>query len=380
MTFDLIRCWAPLMAGLLCGVMLSPVNGEEPLLFVTSFAGGEDGAIHAFRLQENGSLKPASTTTEIDNPFFLALSPKGRFLYSIHAKAFGGKEFEEVAAFTVDAASGKLTALNRQSAEGSASCYLSVDATGRTLLAANYTSGSIASLPIKKDGSLGKAASFFEHQGSGADPSRQKSAKAHSIITSPDNRFVIAADLGIDQVLVYKLDPQTAKLTPNDPPFVSSPAGSGPRHLTFGPSGEHLYAINELNNTLSVFRYEAKSGKLTLQQTVSTVPEDFDGKSYCADVKITPDGRYLYGTNRGHDSIAAYKIAADGQLSLIAIEPSLGKGPQNLAIAPDGQRLLCANMPGNNLVVFNIDSTTGRLKAQGEPIEIKMPSCILFLP
>src|SRR5262249_53547707 len=156
--------------------------------------------------------------------------------------------------------------------------------------------------------------------------------------------------------------------TPNDPPFARAPAGAGPRHLTFHPNGKRLYAINELRNSVTVFDYDAASGTLTERQTISTLPNDFQGTSYCADVKVTPDGRFLYGTNRGHDSVAALRIGGDGRLSLVAIEPSLGKGPQNLAITPDGSWLLCANLPGNNLAVFRIDPGTGRLKAAGEPV------------
>jgi 6-phosphogluconolactonase len=190
----------------------------------------------------------------------------------------------------------------------------------------------------------------------------------------------LAADLGTDQILCYKLDPAAAKLTPNKPPFARSPAGAGPRHLTFHPSGKRVYAINELLNSVTVFDYDADSCTLSEKQTISTLPDSFKGTSYCADVKVTPDGRYLYGTNRGHDSIAAYKVGEDGRLSLIAIEPSLGKGPQNLAITPDGKWLLCANMPGNCVAVFRIDAKSGRLTSAGAPLKQPSPSCIMLLP
>jgi 6-phosphogluconolactonase len=199
-------------------------------------------------------------------------------------------------------------------------------------------------------------------------------------VVSPDNKYAFAADLGTDQIFCYKLDPATAKLTPNRPAFARSPAGAGPRHLTFHPDGKRVYVINELLNSVTVFDYDADSGGLTERQTISTLPEGFKGTSHCADVKVTPDGRYLYGTNRGHDSIAAYKVGADGRLSLIAIESSRGKGPQNLAITPDGAWLLCANMPGDNVAVFRIDSKSGRLTSAGEPVKQTSPSCIMLLP
>jgi 6-phosphogluconolactonase len=250
----------------------------------------------------------------------------------------------------------------------------------KTLLVANYSSGSVAALPVRADGSLGAPASFIPHKGSSVNPQRQKEPHAHCIVVSPDNRYAFAADLGTDRILCYKLDPAAAKLTPNKPAFARAPAGAGPRHLTFHPRGKHVYVINELLNSVTAFDYDADAGTLSAKQTISTVPGDFKGTSYCADVKVTPDGRYLYGTNRGHDSIAAYKVGEDGRLSLIAIESSLGKGPQNLAITPDGRWLLCANMAGDNLAVFRIDPKTGRLHSAGEPLKQPSPSSIMLMP
>lgn len=348
-------------------------HAEDPLVFVSAFAKGEKGAIHAFSFDsESGKLSPLAQTTDVENPFFMALSPDNRFLYSIHAEAFGGEENEEVAAYALEGRSGRLKFLNRESAKGSASCYLDVDATGKTVLVSNYTTGDVASLPIKDDGSLGAPVSYFKHEGEGP--------KAHCFVVSPDNRFAFAADLGIDKVMSYRLDAATATLTPNDPAFAKSPPGSGPRHLTFHPSGKFVYVINETGNTISVFDYAERSGSMSNHQTISTLPEGFEGRTHTADLKITPDGKFLYGTNRGHDSIAAYSIAEDGKLTLIEIIPSLGKGPQNLAIAPGGRQLLCANMPGNNVVVFEIDPETGKLSAAGEPIEVPMASCIMIVP
>ena len=355
---------------------------DDPLTFVSSFAGADKGAITAFRLSlEDGSLRPLERTGGIENPFFIAVSPDQRFLYAVHAKAFGGKDDEEVAAYAIEKASGKLTLLNRQSAKGTATCYLEVDATGKTLLLANYASGSVAALPIREDGSLAEAASFIQHQGgSKVDPKRQDGPYAHSIVFSPDNRFAYAADLGLDQILSYRLDPATAKLNAASPAFAASPPGAGPRHLTFAPDGKNLYAIDELSNTVTRYSRDADSGTLTKHESLSTLPDDFKGSSYCADLKFTPDGRFLYGTNRGHDSLAIFRAGENGALSRVDIVPSLGKGPQNLLVTPDGKWLLCANMPGNNLAVFRIDGESGKLTSAGAPIEITMPSCIRILP
>jgi len=241
---------------------------------------------------------------------------------------------------------------------------------------ANYSTGSVASLPVRADGTLGAAATFVQHHGSSVDKARQEGPHAHCIVVSPDNRFVLSADLGLDQILSYRLNPAKSTLVPSAPSFVRTTPGSGPRHLTFHPNGRHVYFINELSNSVTLFDYLPDSGILTEQQTISTVPSDFTGTSHCADLKITPNGRFLYGTNRGHDSIAAYRLDDTGRLTLLSIEPSLGKGPQNLVITPDGKYVLCANMPGNNLVVFQINKDTGELTKIGEPASIPSPSCI----
>ncbi|MFT5323750.1 MAG: 6-phosphogluconolactonase [Planctomycetaceae bacterium] len=373
-----------LFLSLILGVVLampSNVIADDPLVFISAFAAGEKGAIHAFRFDsETGVLTPQHQTTDVQHPFFLVISPDGRFLYSIDTDKFGGAENEFVAAYSIEAQTGKLTRLNKQSAKGSASCYLDIDSSGKTVVLANYSTGSVAALPVQADGSLGEATSFVQHEGSSVNPKRQKAPYAHSIVISPDNRFALAADLGIDKVLAYRLDVAASKLTVNDAQSsVSVDPGSGPRHLTFHPNGKGVYLINELKNTVTFFSYEPASGKLKSQQTISTLPADFDGVTHTADVKITSNGKFLYGTNRGHDSIAAYRIGDDGRLSLIKIEPSLGKGPQNLLITPDGKWLLCANMPGNNVVVFRIDSKSGELTATGEPVTVPMASCIRWL-
>ncbi len=381
MSFNPLRLLSSLVVAAMLTASASQLRADDPLVFVSSFAPGTQGAINAYQLDQTaGTLKLLKSTSGVEHPFFLALSPDRKFLYSIHARQFGGKEPENVAAFEVMGRTGELKPLNRASAKGTAACYLHVDATGQTVLVANYSSGSIAALPAAKDGSLSESATFIQHVGSSVNQSRQKEPHAHAIITSPDNRYVYAADLGLDQVLCYRLDAKTSKLTPNDPPFAKSPAGAGPRHLTFHPDGKHLYVINELLNSVTVFAYDASTGALSEQQTISTLPSDFKGTSHCADLKITPNGKFLYGTNRGHDSIAAYRIADDGKLTLIAIEPSLGKGPQNLAITPNGELLLCANMPGKNIAVFRIDGTSGKLTSTGTPLEQASPSCIMLLP
>lgn len=354
------------------------VRSEELMVFVSAFAAGDEGAIHALSFDLNsGAFRPLHRTTDPEHPFFMALSPDRRFLYAIHAPGeFGGKQNEQVSAYQLVGKTGELKLLNRTSALGTAACYLDVDSSGKTVFVANYSTGSVATLPVQPDGSLGAAVTFVQHEGGGVDKGRQDGPHAHCIVVSPDNRFVLSADLGLDKVLVYRLDATSSSIVPSKQPFVRTPPGAGPRHLTFHPNGRHVYVINELSNSVTLFDYVAESGALVEQQTISTVPEGFDGTSYCADLKVTPDGQFLYGTNRGHDSIAAFRLDETGRLTLIRILPSDGKGPQNLVITPDGRFVLCANMPGNNVAVFRIDQSSGDLQSVGKPLAVPSPSCI----
>lgn len=374
--------WCSVIAGglLLVAASVPVCQAEDPLVLVSSFAGGADGGITAFRLQTSTArLTQVHRTAPVPQPFFFDVSPDRRQLFSIHAETFGGPATEQLASWKLDVATGQLTPINRRTTRGTASCFVEVDRTGRMVLCANYASGSVVAWRIQSDGSLSEPSAFVQHQGSSINPARQKEPHAHCFVISPDNRFAYAADLGTDQVLCYQLNPETGELQPAVQPFVRMIPGAGPRHLTFDPAGRHVYVINELLNSVTVFKFLPETGFLIEQQTISTLPVDFVGESYCADLKITPNGHFLYGTNRGHDSLAMYRIADDGRLTLIGIEPSGGKGPQNLAITRDGQLLLCGNMPGNRLMVFRIDQQTGRLTAQGNGVEIPGPSCIRIL-
>ncbi|MDP6445886.1 MAG: lactonase family protein [Pirellulaceae bacterium] len=360
-------------------VVVAQSRAADPLVYISAFAAGEQGAVHAYQLDEQtGRLTLQHRTADVEHPFFLALASSGKFLYSIHAKEFSGKENEHIAAYRIGKA-GALTLLNRQSARGTAACYLDVDESGKTLVVANYTTGSVASLPIRDDGSLSEAAAFVQHDGSSVNESRQQGPHAHCFVIAPNNRFAYAADLGTDEIRCYRLDAKQGKISPNPKqPFVRTPPGAGPRHLTFDPTGEHVYVVNELANSVTLFDFDSESGFLAEQQTVSTLPADFDGVTHTADVKITPNGKFLYATNRGHDSIAGYRIGKNGRLERLAITASHGKGPQNLAITANGKLLICANMAGDNVAVFRIDEKGG-IELTGEPIEIPKPSCVMLL-
>jgi 6-phosphogluconolactonase len=353
------------------------------LALVSAFSAGEEGAIHVYRLDvSSGRLEFLHKVTEVKNPFFLAVSSDYRVLYSIHEPgSYGGGPSGEVAALALDRTTGKLAFLNRSATGGPAACYLDVDPFGRWVLAASYSGGSVSLLPIQADGRLGQATCLVQHEGSSINPQRQKKPYAHCIVADPTGRYAFAADLGIDKIMIYRLDPDAGKLLPNDQPFVRTPPGAGPRHFTFHPSQRYAYGINEMGNSVTVFRYDKRRGTLFELQTLSTLPAGWEGTSHCADVKVTPSGKFLYGTNRGHDSIAIYSVdKATGLLSLVGIEPSRGKNPQNLAITPDGSLLLIANMGGDNMVVFRIHRRTGRLSETGPEIRLPKPSCIMLVP
>jgi 6-phosphogluconolactonase len=351
----------------------------EILVYVGTYTNDPNEGIYIYHLDpSSGALTSAGRTANVENPFFLAIDADQRYLYATN----GVGEFESqpggaVSAFSIDPDSGALAFLNQQSARGKMPCYLSIDPTGGWLLVGNYTSGSVAVLPIRDDGRLGEATGLVQHEGSGADPERQEGPHVHSIVLDPAGRFAFAADLGIDKVLAYRLDADQGKLEPGEPPFAQVQAGAGPRHFAFHPNGRYGYLINELDNTFTVFAYDAAKGALAQIQTVSTLPDGFAETSYCADVQILPSGEFLYGTNRGHDSIAIFRIdPATGRLAFVAHEPTQGSFPWNLAIDPTNTFLLVANQGGDSVVVFRIDPQTGRLSPTGNKAGVPKPVCL----
>ncbi|MFM7038756.1 MAG: lactonase family protein [Planctomycetaceae bacterium] len=367
----------------MAAALISPraAGAGDAAVLVSSFTAAPEGGIHSFRLNlSTGQLTPGPRSAPIPNPFFFDVSPDRRRLYSIHAETFGGQAPESVAAFELSPAPELLKAINRETTRGTASCFVEVDRTGKALLVANYSSGDVISYRIESDGRLSAPVSFIRHGGRSINTSRQNEPHAHCFVISPDNRFAYAADLGTDQVICYQFDSATAQLTPAAQPFVRLPPGSGPRHLIFHPLQPRMYVINELLNSITAFDWNPNSGMLIERATESTLPADVKVESWCADLRITPNGRFLYGTNRGHDSLAMFRIDENGQLTRIGIIPSGGQGPQNLAITADGGLLLCANMPGNNLSIFRIHPDSGLLEPVGEPVPVRMPSCIRILP
>ncbi|MEZ4867636.1 MAG: lactonase family protein [Caldilineaceae bacterium] len=329
----------------------------------------------------SGALAIIGKTTDVSNPSFLALHPSGNYLYAVNEVGdFGGQSSGAVSAFAIDRASGALTFLNQEPTNGAAPCHLVVDATGHYLLTANYSGGSVAVHPIGSDGALGAMSDFVQHVGTSVNPQRQQEPHAHSFTLAPDNRFAYACDLGLDKVLIYSLDLAAGKLSPAPQPWVRVHPGAGPRHFDFHPSGNYGYVINEIDSTVTVFRFEVGSGRLTEIQSLSTLPADFAGRSHCADIHVHPSGNFVYGSNRGHDSIAIFTVdPATGMLTAAGHESTQGKVPRNFAIDPSGTFLLAANQNTDNVVVFHIDQQTGALTPTGHSLEAPTPVCLRFV-
>jgi 6-phosphogluconolactonase len=363
------------IAAVVVGVAVNNSVGES-LVYFGTYTGPKSKGIYISRFDSaTGKLGAPELAAETKNPSFLAVAPGQRFLYAANEVGQG-----TVSAFRLDSGTGKLTSLNQQASGGSGPCHLAVDATGKCLLVANYGSGSIAALLVHADGSLGEAANPIQHTGSSANPQRQAGPHAHSIYLSPDNRFALNCDLGLDKIFAYHLDAGAGKLSAGDPPFATVAPGSGPRHLVFSADGKFVYVINEMASTVTVFSHATANATMAEVQTISTLPKDFSGSSTCAEIVLHPNGKFLYGSNRGHNSIAVF--AADkqtGKLTFIEHQPTQGRTPRNFAIDPTGRWLLAENQDSDSVVVFAIDADTGQLKPTGQTVSIGAPVCAVFV-
>jgi 6-phosphogluconolactonase len=363
---------------------LTPLlNAEEKScwVYLGAYAKGEEQGITLCKLDRTkGKLDKVMVFGGHQNPAFLEVHPSGKFLYAVNEiKDFKGNSAGAVTAFSIDPKTGDLKKLNQVSSRGMGSCHLTIDPKGKTLLVANYGGGSVASFRIGEDGVLSEAVSFFQHEGSSVDERRQKGPHAHSINVDPAGKRVYCADLGLDKVLVYKLS-KKGKLKPNDPPFVKTQPGGGPRHLNFHPSGKFAFVNLEMTSKVTVFAHNEKTGVLDEIQTVSTLPKDFTGNNSTAEIRVHPNGKFVYCSNRGHDSIAVFAIdEKSGKLTFVECEPSGGKTPRNFCIDPSGTFLLAANQNTNNVAVFRIDGETGSLAPTGSSIDSPKPVCVRFV-
>ena len=356
----------------------------DPIMYVGTYTRPPSKGIYAYRFQrETGKMTPlgeAGLVAETENPSFLAVHPNGRFLYAVNEiSRYQEENAGSISAFAIDRATGALTPLNRVSSRGGGPCHLSIDRTGKWLFVANYGGGSVAAFPLRDNGEIGEATAFHQHAGSSVNKARQSGPHAHQVVVSPDNRFVLAADLGLDQVLTYRLDAGAGGLAPAEPRLTTISPGSGPRHLAFRPDGKFLYVLKEMLSAVVAFRYDERRATLEELQTISTLPADFAGENSGAEIAAHPTGRFLYASNRGHDSIAAFRIdPAAGTLTALDRTPTQGKTPRNFEIDPSGRFLIAANQNSNSLVIFRIDSQSGALTPTQTPAQVPSPVCVVF--
>ena len=352
------------------------------LVFIGTYTSGKSRGIYHARFDPvSGKLSAPELAAEAKNPSFIALGPQQKHLYAVsEVSQWNGQPTGGVSAFKIEAATGALQLLNQQPSGGTGPCHLSLERSGKSLLVANYGSGSIAALPVREDGTLAAPASVIQHTGSSTNPNRQTGPHAHFITPSLDDRFALVCDLGLDKILVYHLDPLKASLSANEPPFISVEPGSGPRHLVFHPNGRLVCLINELSGTLMSFRYEPQGGRLEHIETITTLPKDFIEANTSAEIQLAPSGKFIYASNRGHNSIAVFALdARSGHMTFVERQSSNGKTPRFFGFDPSGKWILAANQDSDNIVVFRVDPETGRLTATEQEVQVGAPVCCAFV-
>ncbi len=361
---------------------------KETTVYIGTYTRQSSKGIYAWRFQPStGKLTSIGLVAETSNPSFLAIHPNRRFLYAVNEDDnFQGKPAGSVSAFSIDEKTGQLKLLNQVSSGGPGPCHVALDKTGKWLFIANYGGGSVAAYPVHGDGSLGEASAFVQHKGTSVGP-RQRGPHAHSANPSPDNKFVLFADLGLDQILTYHIDTAhidtAGKLPPGDPPSSAIMPGSGPRHMAFHPKGKFAYVCNEISATVTACAYDAANGSLKELQTISMVPKDYTGAKGAAEIAVHPNGNFVYSSNRdtsngGRDTIAVFAVDPEkGTLTAVDYTP-VGKIPRNFAIDPTGQYLFEANQQGASVLVFRIDPKTGKLTSTGDKLDVPLPVCVVF--
>lgn len=355
----------------------------DPILFGTGkVLQGKGEGIYIYKLdQEDGALSLVGKTTGITNPSYLAFDRTQKFLYAVNElKLYDNRPSGTVSAFSVDSKTGALAFLNKQLTHGTDPCHVLVDAARRSVFVANFMSGSVCVLPVCDDGSLGEASDVIQHQGSSIDPACQKSPHAHSVTLDATNRFAFVPDLGLDKLMVYKFDAKRGMLEPNDVPWIEMKPGAGPRHMAFHPAGKFAYLINELDSTVAALAYDDKTATFEHFQSISTLPEGSHGESSAADIQMSPAGTHVYASNRGHDSIAIFRIdPLSGRLDCVGVEPTRGGTPRSFGIDPSGHFLLAANQNSDTIVTFRIDPKTGKIQPTGHVTQVPTPVCVKFM-
>jgi 6-phosphogluconolactonase len=377
-----LACMLAFAALAITGVTAWQTPSRDRLVFIGTYTGANTNSkgIYAFRFNEStGALTSLGLKAETRNPSFLAAGASGRVLYAVNEVGdYKGAKAGSVTSYAVDAATGGLTPLGEESTGGADPCHVQCDRSGRFVAVANYSGGNVSLFPVGPDGRLGASAALLGGSGTGPNKARQQGPHAHQVVFDPTNHFLLEVDLGLDKILVYRFDQATGQLTPNDPPSIELTPGSGPRHLAFHPNGRFAFAINELSSTMTSLAWDAAKGTLRMLGSQSTLPAGYTGDNSTAEVAVHPGGRFLYGSNRGHDSIVVFAIAPDGALTLVEHEPTRGKTPRNFTIDPTGRWLIAANQGSGTLAVFGIDEKTGALSPAGALAEVGAPVCVLF--
>ncbi len=380
--FHVVACSLSLGMALSLFSVASAAEPGKLRVYFGTYTGENSRGIYTSDLDlATGKLSEPRLAAEAVSPSFLAIHPSGHWLYAVsEIDDLNGRKTGGVSAFAIET-DGGLRLLNQQPSEGRGPCHVTVDPTGKFALVANYGSGSAAALPIGADGRLGPASSVVQHEGKSVNPQRQEGPHAHSINLDAAGRYAFVADLGLDQVKIYRFDPANGKLVPADPAFVTLQPGAGPRHFAFHPQGDRAYVNNEMSSTITALHYAPEAGALQETQTLSTLPEGAaQPNNSTAEVQVHPSGRFVYVSNRGHDSIAAYSIDPNsGRLTALGNTPTGGRTPRNFGIDPTGQFLLAANQGTDNVVVFKIDPDTGKLTPTGQEIEVGAPVCVKYL-
>jgi 6-phosphogluconolactonase len=353
------------------------------LVYVGTYTDKGSKGIYSYRFDPStGETDSIALAGETRNPSFLAVDPNHKYLYAANeVDNYRGGHTGAVSAYAIDRNTGKLTLLQQASSFGADPAHLALDRTGRFLLVANYTSGNIAVLPIDKDGRLGPRTAFVQHSGSSVNKERQAGPHAHEILATADNKFVLVADLGLDELVVYRFDANTGALRLANPPFVKVAPGSGPRHFALAPNGKFVYLVNEMASTVTVYSFDGSSGQMTELQTISTLPQDFKGENTTAEIATDAAGKFLYASNRGDDSIAIFAIdEKTGKLSLVDRVKTGGKEPRHFTLDPTGNWLFAENQNSNDIRIFRVDPKSGRLSSTSHTIQVNSPVCVVFVP
>lgn len=380
-----LRAFSALLLIVLIPSLLEPAVAAaagKDLVYIGTYTDHGSKGIYVYRFDAaTGQVATLGLAAESSQPSFLTVDPTEHFLYAVNElDTYKGQHTGAVSAFSIDAATGKLSLLNEVSSRDAGPAHITLDQTGKYALVSNYTLGSVAVFPVSQDGRLGDFTDFVRHKGSSVNVERQEGPHAHAVALAPDNRFALVADLGLDQIIVYPFDPAAGTLG-HEPHITKTHPGAGPRHLVFDPNGKFLYVINEMQSSVVSYSYDAAHGELHELKTISTLPEKFAGNNDAAEIAVHPSGKFLYASNRGHDSIAVFSIDPEkGTLTRVEFVSTKGKTPRNFAIDPSGSWLFVANQASDDVVVFRIDNKTGHLTPTGQVLSVTSPACVKFVP